>query len=571
MKNLVIIIALFLNSILSFSQTNYYVSLSGNNFNSGTLSMPWQTLQYSIDQLTTNDTLNILEGIYTEKINITASNVYIRNYFSNNPVIDALGITTQNPILNINNKSNVTIEGLEIKNNIQTDAQGILIDGFGANIKIKNCKVHDIHFSSDVDAPVNSSTNAQGIIVYGTDENNAITNLKIQNNEIYNCRLGYSEGLAMNGNVDGFEITGNNVHDLTNIGIVIIGHEGNCPNPANDQARYGVIKNNVTHDCISAYATSGGIYVDGGKLSIIENNISYKNGYGIEIGCENIGKTTDGIVVRNNIIYNNEISGIALGGFDYPSGSGKVINTLITNNTLYYNDYSNSGNGELYLSYCENSIIENNIFFTSTQNTLAYADLSQPVLIFDYNTIYCEAGASELSAEWNGNALSGFEGFALGSQTNANSQFADPQFALQSITNPNFHLLSISPAINAGNPSFNSTLGENDLDGELRTNGIVDCGADEYYSTTGLYEDPSTNQYLLYPNLLSDNSILYCNKILTNATLLLYNSVGLKVKQIENISGNSILLQHSDLPSGLYFITLIEGNKIFKSKLVIAD
>ncbi len=437
MKTVIITIGLLLISLLGITQTNRYVSPTGNNSNIGTLTLPWLTIQYGLNQLTTNDTLNILTGVYTEKLSMPSSNIYLRNYLSNTPVIDATGIIIQNSIISITNKSNITISGLELKNNVQNDAQGILITGNGSNLIIKNCKIHDIHFSSNVSATVNASTNAQGIIVYGTNSITAITNLKVQNNLLYNCRLGYSEGIAINGNVNGFEVTENTVDNLTNIGIVLIGHEGTCINPINDQARNGLIKKNVVRNCISPYATSGGIYVDGGKTLVIENNIAYHNGYGIEVGCENIGKITDGIIVRNNIIYDNQISGIALGGFAYPSGSGKVINSSIRNNTCYFNDYSNSGNGELYLSYSENSVIENNIFYTNAQNTLTYADLTQPTLTFNYNTIYCVTGASGLLNNWNGTAYTGFSAFVTGSATNLNSTFNNPLFVAPNITTAN--------------------------------------------------------------------------------------------------------------------------------------
>ena len=448
MKIVVFSIGFYFISVATIGQTNYYVSPSGNNSNAGTLVMPWQTIQYGLNQLSTNDTLNVLTGIFPEKITIPSSNIYLRNYISGAPVIDAMGITTQNSIISISNKSNVTIDGLELKNNIQNDAQGILIDGNGANIDVVNCKIHDIHFSANASDPVNANTNAQGIIVYGTNATTAITNLKIQDNQLYDCRLGYSEGIAINGNVDGFEVIGNTVKDLTNIGIDVIGHEGTCSNPANDQARNGIVKNNIVHDCLSGYASSGGIYIDGGKFITVENNTSSRNGYGIEVGCENVGKTADAIGIRNNIFYDNEICAIALGGFDYPGGSGKVINSTIRNNTCYKNDYSNSGNGELYLSYSESCVIENNIFYTTSQNILSYAELTQPSLIFNYNTIYCQSVASALATDWNGNYYSGYSAFLTGSGTNNNSTFANPQFVFASITNPNFHLIAASPSKN---------------------------------------------------------------------------------------------------------------------------
>ena len=56
-------------------------------------------------------------------------------------------------------------------------------------------------------------------------------------------------------------------------------------------------------------------------------------------------------------------AGIALGGYDYPNGSGKVTHVSITNNTFLKNDTSHSTKGEIYLSYSESSRIENNIFY----------------------------------------------------------------------------------------------------------------------------------------------------------------------------------------------------------------
>lgn len=571
MKKQILSIILFLNSILAFGQTNYYVSPTGNNSNIGTLLLPWQTIQYSVNQLSTNDTLNVLTGTFTEKITIPSNNIYIRNYLSNTPVIDATAIVSQNSVISINNKSNITIDGLELKNNIQNDAQGILMDGSGSNITIKNCTIHDIHFSSNAGDPVNAGTNAQGIIVYGTNSTTAITNLKIQNNQLYDCRLGYSEGIAVNGNVNSFEIIGNIVYNLTNIGIDIIGHEGTCTNPANDQARNGLVKNNIIHDCLSAYASSGGIYTDGGKNITIENNTSYKNGYGIEVGCENIGKTTDSITVRNNIFYNNEVCAVALGGFDYPGGSGKVTNAVIRNNTCYYNDYSNSGNGELYLSYSENSIIENNILYTSSQNILSFAELTQPSLVFNYNTIYCQSGANSLTTNWNGSAYLGYAAFVSGSATNINSTFADPQFILESIMTPNFHLIATSPSINAGNPSFIPIAGEMDMDGEARANGVVDCGADEYYIITGIAENESTNLLLVSPNPFSTQTTLQTDNLLKNATLTVFNTYGEQVKELKNISGKIVGFFRENLPIGVYFLYLIEGNKTYISKLVIVE
>jgi hypothetical protein len=104
--------------------------------------------------------LNLLTGTFNEKLTIPINNIYLRNHISTSPVIDATGISAQIAIISINNKSNVTIDDIELTNNIQLDAQGIVIDGSGSDITVKNCKIHDIHFSFNTNAAVNSNTNA---------------------------------------------------------------------------------------------------------------------------------------------------------------------------------------------------------------------------------------------------------------------------------------------------------------------------------------------------------------------------------------------------------------------------
>lgn len=565
-------IGLFFGIVLcafsAFGQTNYYVSSAGSNSNTGSLSAPWLTIQSALSHLKSTDTLNIMNGIYNEKLNIPVSGLTIRNYQNHTPIIDATGLTSQVPVLQIINISNTIIDGLELRNNIMLDAQGILVDGNCQNITIKNCKVHDIHFSSNVSASVNSNTNAQGIIVYGSNATMPISNLKILNNQLYNCRLGYSEGIAVNGNVTGFEVSGNSVHDLTNIGIDLIGFEGTSSNTANDQARNGVIRNNLVYHCVSTYATSGGLYIDGGKSLIIENNTSYHNGYGIEIGCENAGKTTDSILVRNNVFYDNEVCAVALGGWNYPK-SGKVINSAFRNNTCYYNDYSKSGNGEIYLSYSENCTIENNIFFTTTANSLCYAELSQPGLNFNYNLIYCAAGAVNLSIDWDKKSYSDYIAFVAGTGTNKNSVFANPLFVTASINNPDFHLLSTSPAINAGNPATVPAAGEVDMDKQNRKNGVIDCGADEYYAPNGIEENyVSKSLFTISPNPARNIISIKCSNV-NLKHVVVYDAIG---KQIGNykMENNTKQIDVSDFKRGMYYIVGFDKsmNLAGKQKLI---
>lgn len=62
------------------------------------------------------------------------------------------------------------------------------------------------------------------------------------------------------------------------------------------------------------------------------------------------------------------------------------------------------------------------------------------------------------------------------------------------------------------------------------------------------------------------------DQIFKDAIFTVYNSFGQTIKQIKNISEQTITLQRGNLPSGEYFIQLIQDNKlIVRDKLVITD
>ncbi|HHG86159.1 MAG TPA: T9SS type A sorting domain-containing protein, partial [Bacteroidetes bacterium] len=425
----------------------------------------------------------------------------LRNYANEIVDIDGNGISNQEAIIEMIDVSWIRIEGLRIHNSIMNDAKGILIEGKCNNISILNNEIYDIHFSNNPNFPVSDTTNAQPLIVYGTDPNSPVENLLIQGNTIHNSRTGYSEALAVNGNVANFQITGNIVHDISNIGIDIIGHEGTCPDSTRDQARQGLVNSNTVYRCIANYATSAGIYVDGGMQINVENNTLYHNGYGIEIGCEKIGKTASQVNVRNNVAYDNEVAGLSLGGFDYPNGSGAVVNAIVRNNTFYSNNFGNTGVGELYLTYCDNCLLQNNIFYPSAQNTLVVGENVPQTLTMRYNLTFSAGGSSGLNYDWNGTTISGFIAFQMATAQEANSLFADPLFVAASITNPDFHISSSSPVVDAGDPNTIVSILETDLDGLARVEGsYIDIGADEYNVPAEREDFADKIAYVLFPN-----------------------------------------------------------------------
>ncbi len=390
-------------------------------------------------------------------------------------------------------------------------------------------------------------------------------------NSIHDCETGWSEALSINGNVDGFEIGNNHIYNNTNIGIVAIGFEGECSNTEYDQARNGIIHNNLIHDNPSAYAECAGIYIDGASHIIVENNTLYNNNYGIEIGCENNGNvpnnpSANNILVRNNLIYNNTYTGIALGGFDYPT-SGKVEYARIENNTCFNNDTENNYQGEMMISYTENSIIENNIFFTNNaDNVLFISENDTNTLLLNFNLFYTPEGTENIVIEWNGTEYNTFADYKAATLQDANSLFANPLFVNSLLTNPNLHIMATSPARNAGNPAFQETDGI-DIDNEDRINeSLVDIGSDEFYTTTRILNVNKTHKVFCYPN--PTYGIININ--LSNKNIKQISVFDLTGRLILNKNKTKITntINLSEFENGVYIINIQTNKEVFTTSII---
>lgn len=557
MKELGLLVLLLLQTVLLNSQSTFYVATDGSNSNTGTsLHQAWATIQKAMNEATPGSTVLIRGGIYSEKVEVNVSGmpnapIVFKNYQNENPILDGTGLTNLDAMIGIFNQDHITIQGLEIRNNIQIDATGIIISGNCDGISILENDIHDIHFSANPGDIPNASTNSQPLIVYGTNGSDPVSGLLIEGNTIHDSRTGYSEGLAVNGNVDGFEVVNNIVYNISNIGIDIIGHEGEAPQ--NDQARNGLIAGNEVYQCKSPYATAAGIYVDGGKDLIIERNKVYECQWGIEIGCENVGKTTSNVVARSNWIFRNDDAGIIMGGFDYPSGSGKVTNCFFTNNSCYGNDQdAGDVNAEIHISYTENCVIKNNIFYIDNPSDLAlYIDnVSSQNLVLNYNLYYYN---STSTFDVNGTSYSGFNAYQTGANQDAQSIFQDPLFI--NFGGNDYHLSSQSPALDGGDPSYTTDPGELDIDGDPRVlNDRIDMGADESVLTTQAHIiiNPSTG-ICVYPNPFSDKIIIDGD---FNGFSVQVINMGGQIIEDYTLASPSIEIDLSGIPSGLHFIKI---------------
>lgn len=543
------------------SAQEYHVSTTGDDDANGSAANPWQTIQHAMDNVSAGSIVYVHEGTYFERLYVNASGaegayIVFQNFGTDEVIIDGTG-TTDPALIEVYNVHHIVLDGFILRNNYQLDAMGVLVEGACDHIQLANLEVYNIGFSTDPNAPVSEETNAQPIIVYGTDDEHTITDLSIVNCELHDCQLGYSEALAVNGNVEGFEISGNQIHHMSNIGIDIIGHEDTCEDPSLDQARQGLVSNNKVYFCTSPYASAAGIYVDGARQIIIEKNEVYGCDWGIEVGCENTGESASEILVRNNFVYNNLDSGIAVGGYSYPDGSGKVTEVTITYNTLYNNGLFVPYNGEIYLTYVENGQIINNIVYIDNGSAIAVGADGPTAqnLLFNNNLIYTEQGANNTLFDWYDDSYEGMTNFINGTGYCSSCLTENPLFVFDGL-DADLHLTSDSPAIDQGEVS--EFMGEQDIDGEQRSFGFgPDLGADEFGSVVGTNDIKNLLPFTIYPNPASDFFALEYS-FAGALTLTISDAQGRSIRSLNVRSMEQIDVR--DLSPGVYLVMLREGN-----------
>ncbi len=471
----------------------HFVSTAGNDGNNGmTVETAWKTIQKAANSAGAGNVVCVRGGTYVEKVTVNvsgapASYITFQNYPGEYPVLDGTGITvpaSENGMVYIKDRSFIIFRGFEIRN-YKTSAKdivpiGIRITGIAHDIEIRDNKIHNIEHNGSF----LNGTDAHGIAVHGTSGTTPVMNIVIEGNELYDLKLGSSEALVLNGNVDGWQVNNNTVHDANNIAIVAIGFEGTAS--SNDQARNGVIRGNHVYNIDSfgnpAYGSersAGGIYVDGGTGIVIEQNRVHTADIGIELASEHSGKATSNVTVRNNFIYNNLEAGISIGGYDTARGS--TINCKIVNNTLFNNaSLSDAWGSELNIQYdTRNNIIKNNIFYA--KNGSPYILSWSKVMTSNVmdNNLFFNSGGAGGTWQWKNLTYSSFENYQAGSGNDTNSlNNSDPLFV--STGSADLHLQAGSPAVNSG--VLISEAGSLDIDGQERVvDGAIDLGADEIH------------------------------------------------------------------------------------------
>ena len=332
-----------------------HVSPGGSDHATGTASHPLASPQAALGRLgPRGGTIVLAGGRYTGRRLVLngRSHVTVRAAAGATPVLDGAGLTApdgQSGMVEIHNSSDITISGITITG-YRTKALsavpiGIYVSGSGHGIRISHNHVH--HLGNDNGTLGSFDINAHGIAFYGTDPSASLSDVRVDGNELDHLVLGASETLVLNGNVDGWSVTGNTIHDDNNIGIDAIGFEHTISGPDRftdvNRARHGLIAGNHVSRIISqgnpAYWEDGewcdcadGIYVDGGADITIAGNRVDASDIGIEAASEWKQGRTDDITITGNTVTASGYTSLALGGYD--QDRGEAFHITVTGNVL---------------------------------------------------------------------------------------------------------------------------------------------------------------------------------------------------------------------------------------------
>lgn len=484
-----VLIILFLTFSNAYATTvnALYVSPTGNNHNSGTLEAPFQSIQYGVDQLQPGQTLYIQSGVYRELLHINRSGtqtnpIAVKAAPGARPILDGLS-TTGKPIpgdalIEIDGQSFVHIEGLELRNHTgKLFPIGILIANGSSNIEIRDNLIHNI--DTNAVAGVGQDGGASAIMVIGDHPTQAIQQVLIEGNTIYDCELGVSEAISISKNVDGFTVKNNHIRNVSNIGIDVAGFYSPFKgSPELNQARNGQIIGNTVSRAQSKYHTgdASGIYIDGARNIAVTDNKIYENDNGLTIGCEIENRAASDILVKNNLIWNNEKSGLSIGGWH--QNSGRVFNVIATDNLTYKNNLGGYPfHAELSLKLTEGKIeISDNIFYSRQTKDIDFANdkviypllynlRANPKLSMRRNLWYAELSAEDAYFRYNDVGYLGIQSLIAGTGLEPYGYFIKPAFA--DTAHGDFRNLPGSPSADFGPYASQKSYGPYLVDGKL--------------------------------------------------------------------------------------------------------
>ncbi len=496
MKRLIPIILLFLLIASSAWAKNLYVdkdSIGGACSDSTTyaandITHPWCTGSKAATSVLAGDVINFRTGTFDETVTWTVagtsgSHITVRNYGSEVVTFDSNNTKTYGFLFSGGGAAEYyDIIGLNFR---EFTAEGIMVNG----------KSH-ITFTS-----VNSSYNTGvvgGIYLVSPASYITVDQSTLSNN---NSGTGYGAGLYIGPGVSYVTVTnmiggGNAFIDvyaeggtssrITHLkidGLISTGtgyyavktqwtdylhvknvttYSGASGIQIETGTRYFIVEDNITYNNGFGFNYECGIWIDEGQYGLVQNNTSYGNQQGV---CATQSHYT---IFRKNKVYNNKAQYVQSsctaacrafsGALHLSCGHVEHVGAPygLTYNSFYNNVFHNDGDStstiggyEIHLTGCANMLhnrfINNIIMDTTGQREATVTDVDAFDSI-NYNLYYNSAKA--LKMKWNTTDYTSLATWQAASGQDTNSISVDPLFADKA--NNVFTLLSGSPAINSG-------------------------------------------------------------------------------------------------------------------------
>lgn len=389
------------------------------------------------------------DGLAINKSGTSSNYITIKNYPNETPIISNSSITFESGTKYVN------FEGFKIQDLTELDWGTCLTVANGCSyINLRNLEITNIKCKA---FDSSSSNGCNPLVLYGNGIT-PISNCLIENCYVHDCDTGWSEAITLNGNVTDCVVRNCCVDNNKNIGIDLAGNfswTGTVGDITN-QARNTIVENNLVMNCQSPYATSAGLYCDGGRDITFRYNVIYNAQCGIELGAEESGATVQNFYVYGNLIID---SGRSIGAGGYQTTSATHKNTYIYNNTIVCGD-NNAENYGLVLERTSNLHFVNNIIY-GTSNSKLFEPGSNAKNLNIANNCWYKSGGSKPTEDTTG-------------------LFEDPLFINNNgLITGDYTLQESSSCVDSGIDSTELYRGNLDLNGNSRLVGIIDIGAFE--------------------------------------------------------------------------------------------
>jgi len=459
----------------------YYVSTHGNDANSGTKELPFQTIGKAANLAQAGDVVLIQPGVYYEDVKPLHSGepdkyITYQNEGNGEVIIDAKD-GQRGACIEIDNKGYLQFIGLTVRganSPITWPRSGVSITDGSTHIILDNITAYDNYvgiMAYGREKPIsyitvkNSKTFGPGNlgnIHYGIFFYKKVYDSSMVNNHVaYTLPESQSYGIEIATDFPGLQsngprriiITGNEVghnesegiHTWNAVGVLIdnnyLHDNGATGIQLEDGSENVIVENNLSENNAQKYEFEAGTWVDDSKNVVVRNNILRSNKVGLII------TDSDRIIVHDNFLYLNN-----RGAQNLNNAAGLIVedsatNISVTQNTFYGNGAQGSEHGAvnfgLFNPSCAAINFKNNIV-AETANALDLFQESCLGFTSDFNNF---SNTRSLAMKWNQTRMD-WPTYRKTSGQDAHSLTSAPLFA--DVTAFNFSLQLKSPLVGKG-------------------------------------------------------------------------------------------------------------------------